>query len=217
MQETESRISQDGAIYIPCFQIFRLSFCSQQEQRGRYLKKVVLLFKLTIVDSCSCSYIVIIPSSLHTTIVTSQALTSRTAETLQQLHSALYCTTTYKDTYENFFAKKEKDSHHHRKRFSLVKTAVDLAVDYTDLADGEIYEEAEDAFTGEVQLTEDGNSSAKTDMVETTIEEDYLSDEAIAENGTLAYEFSSVYLDLFICRSTSAMQFLPFPISRYFG
>ena len=98
-----------------------------------------------------------------------------------------------------------------------MKTAVDLAVDYTDLADGETYEEAEDAFTVEVQHTEDGNSSAKTDMVETTIEEDYLSDEAIAENGTLAYEFSSVYLDLFICRSTSAMQFLPFPISRYFG
>ena len=138
-------------------------------------------------------------------------MTSRTAEALQQLHSALYCTTTYKDTYEKFFAKKEKDSHHHRKRFSLVKTAVDLAVDYTDLADGETYEEAEDASTAEVQHTEDGNSSAKTDMVETTIEEDYLSDEAIAENGTLAYDFSPIYLDLSICRSTSACNSCCFP------
>ena len=128
-----------------------------------------------------------IPSPLHKTNVTSQALTSRTAEALQQLHSALYCTTTYKDTYRNFFAKKEKDSHHHRKRFSLVKTAVDLAVDY--LVDGESYGEVEDASTVEVQHTEDENSSAETDMVETTIEEDYLSDEAVAENGTLACDF----------------------------
>lgn len=129
------------------------------------------------------------PSPLHKTIVISQTLTSRTAEALQQLHSALYCTTTYKDTYRNFFAKKEKDSHHHRKRFSLVKTAVDLAVDYTELVDGESYGEVEDASTVEVQHTEDENSSAETDMVETTIEEDYLSDEAVAENGTLACDF----------------------------
>lgn len=96
--------------------------------------------------------------------------------------------------------KKEKDSHHHRKRFSLVKTAVDLAVDYTDLADGESYEEAEDASTVEVQHTKDENSSAETNMVETTIEENYLSDEAIAENGTLAYDFTylsrSVYMSI---------------------
>lgn len=110
--------------------------------------------------------------------------------------------------------KKEKDSHHHRKRFSLVKTAVDLAADYTDLADGESYEESEDASTVEVQHTEDENSSAETDMVETTIEENYLSDEAIAENGTLAYDFTylsrSVYMSIIQC-----MQFLLFPIPRY--
>ena len=172
---------------------------------------MVLLFKLTIVDSCSYSYIAIIPSPLYTTIVTSQALTSRTAEALQQLHSALYCTTTYKDTYEKFFAKKEKDSHHHRKRFSLVKTAVDLAADYSDLADGESNGEAEDASTVKIEHNEDENSSAETDMVETTIEENYLSDEAIAENGTLAYDFSPIYLHLSICRSTSACNSCCFP------
>ena len=117
--------------------------------------------------------------SFHETVVTSQALTSRTAEALQQLHSALYCTTTYKDTHRNFFTKKEKNY------FSVMKSAAD----YTDLADSESYGEVEETSTVEVRGLEDENSSA-----ETSTEEDYQSDKAIAENGTVVYNFSGIYL-----------------------
>ena len=137
-------------------------------------------------------HLAILQGSFHENIVNSQALTSRTAEALQQLHSALYCTTTYKDTHRNFFTKKEKNSQH-KKYFSVVKTAAD----YTDLADDESYGEIEE--TVEVQGLEDENSRAETNMVETSTEEDYQSDETIAENGILVYSFSPIFCPSISC------------------
>ena len=58
-----------------------------------------------------------------------------------------------------------------------------------DIPDGESYGEVEETSTVEVQGLEGENSSA-----ETSTEEDYQSDKAIAENGTLVYNFSGIYL-----------------------
>lgn len=73
------------------------------------------------------------------------------------------------------------------------------AADYSDLADDESYGEIEE--TVEVQGLEDENS--RTNMVETSTEEDYQCDETIAENGILVYGFLSIF-----CPS---IYFLPFP------